>query len=299
MRNVATRVARYYDANTEPFYLHFWDREEIHFGLFDARGPHADLRSALKRMSAAILSPAAITHGERVVDAGCGVGGAALDLAAQAGCTVLGLTVSPTQVAIARRRASERRLGRRARFRVADCSHELPVRSGSADVVYSIEAACHFADKDRFVAECARVLAPGGRLALSDWMAADGVSPRAYAKFLAPACEAWHLAGLDDLATWRDRLRRHGFELRRSADFAAAVLPNLQFLRRGRLELLLEEANGCHSPRRLARWKRQYETLIRAWTERRFTIGRLFAVKSPRKPATRPGCPSEHGHPDS
>lgn len=193
----AARVARYYDTNTEPFYLHFWDREDIHFGLFERRSADSDLRRAVKRMTDAVVSPASIERADRVIDAGCGVGGAALDIAARVGCTVLGLTISPAQVSIARSRARQRRLGRVARFEVADCSRVLPARDGSVDILCSIEAACHFADKDRFVRECARVLRPGGCLALSDWMAADGTSKRDYAAVLQPLCDAWHLAGLD------------------------------------------------------------------------------------------------------
>jgi tocopherol O-methyltransferase len=99
-------------------------------------------------------------------------------------------------------------LERLVRFRVADCSLELPARDGSVDVVYSIEAACQFTDKEQFVRECARVLKPAGRLALSDWMAADGISAADYAALLAPVCRAWHLAALDTKTKWRERFRQ-------------------------------------------------------------------------------------------
>ncbi len=44
----------------------------------------------------------------------------------------------------------------------------LPIRTGSADVVYSIEAISHYFDVDGFFAECARVLKPGGHVVISD-----------------------------------------------------------------------------------------------------------------------------------
>ena len=48
-----------------------------------------------------------------------------------------------------------------------DASH-LPVRSGSADLVLSIEAISHYFDVDGFLDECARVLRPGGHVLVSD-----------------------------------------------------------------------------------------------------------------------------------
>ena len=44
----------------------------------------------------------------------------------------------------------------------------LPIRSGSADLVMSIEAISHYFDVDRFLDECARVLRPGGHVIVSD-----------------------------------------------------------------------------------------------------------------------------------
>jgi SAM-dependent methyltransferase len=44
----------------------------------------------------------------------------------------------------------------------------IPVRSGSVDLVLSIEAISHYFDVESFLDECARVLRPGGRLVISD-----------------------------------------------------------------------------------------------------------------------------------
>jgi hypothetical protein len=53
-------------------------------------------------------------------------------------------------------------------------------------------------------------------------------------------------------------------------------------LGRERLDLLLEQSNGGHPPERFASWKRRYDTLIRAWLGRHFTIGRFLAVRASR-----------------
>src|SRR5262249_51300590 len=52
----------------------------------------------------------------------------------------------------------------------------MPVRTGSADVVLSIEAISHYVDVDAFLDECARVLRPGGHVVVSDGN--NGANPR-------------------------------------------------------------------------------------------------------------------------
>jgi SAM-dependent methyltransferase len=56
-----------------------------------------------------------------------------------------------------------------------DTSH-MPLRSGIADVVLSIEAISHYYDVDGFLDECTRVLRPGGQLVVSDGN--NGANPR-------------------------------------------------------------------------------------------------------------------------
>jgi cyclopropane fatty-acyl-phospholipid synthase-like methyltransferase len=275
---VASSVAAYYDENTKPFYLDRWHPEDIHFGLFPTGSNARDHYAAVKRMTYAVIAPARIEAGERVLDAGCGVGGAALDIARETGASVLGVTVSPVQVALATERARSLSLTHLARFEQADCSARLPCQDSSIDVVVTIEAACHFDDKPAFLRECRRVLKPAGRLAGSDWMAADGLGCSDYGDYLEPVCDSWRLAGMCAPAEWTAMLVEAGFEVRECEDLGGSVVQNARILARARLDLMLEVANGSHTEERAQLWLRQYDTLMRAWFERRFTIGRFFAV---------------------
>lgn len=274
----SSSVAAYYDANTQPFYLDRWHPEDIHFGLFPRGCDATDHYVAVKRMTDAIVRPAVIRPHEMVVDAGCGVGGAALDIACDTGAKVLGLTISPVQVALAGGRSRDACLSDRVRFERADCSRALPCDNASIDVVVTIEAACHFDDKPNFLRECRRVLRPGGRLVGSDWMASAGLSECEYRETLQPVCDSWRLAGLESRSAWERMLGAAGFEVRECVDLADDVIPNATILARSKLDLMLECVNGGHSAAIAALWRDQYETLVRAWFERRFTIGRFFAV---------------------
>lgn len=76
-------------------------------------------------------------------------------------------------------------------FRRAD-AEELPFPDGSFDAVVGNFVVPHLGRPDRAVAECARVLAPGGKLALSMWDAPEhnrlfGVLTEAVAEAKAPS----------------------------------------------------------------------------------------------------------------
>ena len=65
-----------------------------------------------------------------------------------------------------------RRADAPARPVVADAL-EIPYRDGAFDAVLSIEAAFHFPSRERFLREALRLVRPGGRLVLTDLVAAD------------------------------------------------------------------------------------------------------------------------------
>ncbi|MGH8573167.1 MAG: SAM-dependent methyltransferase, partial [Gammaproteobacteria bacterium] len=113
-------IIDYYDETWVDYRL-LWlnpDNLAVHFGYADesTRG-HTD---ALKNMNRVLAQRAAIRPGERVLDAGCGVGGSSLWLAQERDVEVVGITPVASQVAIARRYATARALAGRVRFEQAD-----------------------------------------------------------------------------------------------------------------------------------------------------------------------------------
>ncbi|HZB22982.1 MAG TPA: class I SAM-dependent methyltransferase [Gaiellaceae bacterium] len=106
-------------------------------------------------------------RGATVLDAGCGVGYGTAHVA-QLAQRVVGVDVSDEAIAYAR----EHYTARNVEFLVADVL-ELPFDPRSFDTVCSFEIVEHVPDAERFVAELARVLKPGGRLVLSTPRAED------------------------------------------------------------------------------------------------------------------------------
>jgi SAM-dependent methyltransferase len=95
----------------------------------------------------------------RVLDIACGEGYGTAALAAAGARSVLGVDISPEACEHARRKY-------RVETRVGS-AESIPLDDGAMDVVVSFETVEHVESAGRFLAECRRVLAPGGTLIMS------------------------------------------------------------------------------------------------------------------------------------
>src|SRR5262249_46475929 len=98
-------------------------------------------------------------RGRMVLEVGCGAG---VDLArfAKGGAIATGVDLAPSAIALAR--ANFEQQGLAARLEVAD-GERLPFPDGKFDLVYAHGVVQYTADPARLVAECRRVVKPGGQ----------------------------------------------------------------------------------------------------------------------------------------
>jgi arsenite methyltransferase len=116
--------------------------------------------------------------GERVLDVGCGAGLDVLAAARAVGADGLaaGVDLSPEMLAVARDAARAAGLAN-VRFEVAS-AEALPFDDASFDQIVSNGALNLVIDKRRAFAELARVLRPGGVLAIADLLVVDDAPAR-------------------------------------------------------------------------------------------------------------------------
>jgi SAM-dependent methyltransferase len=115
---------------------------------------------------------ARITSGDRVIDAGAGIGGTARFLAVTCGCQVTAVDLTEEYCATARWLNQLTGLDSAIAVRQADVT-SLPFADAAFDVMTSQHVQMNVADKGRLYAEAHRVLAPGGRLAVWDVTAGE------------------------------------------------------------------------------------------------------------------------------
>jgi ubiquinone/menaquinone biosynthesis C-methylase UbiE len=144
----------------------------------------------------------------------------ALDIATAAGHTAFALAprvrevvasdITPEMLDVGRAGAKERAFGN-VTFEQAD-AEALPFRAASFDLVTCRIAPHHFPKPDRFVAEAARVLRPGGRLGLVDNVVPDDPAAADFANDWERRRDPSHLRCLS-LNEWLELLSDAGFEI--------------------------------------------------------------------------------------
>jgi sarcosine/dimethylglycine N-methyltransferase len=164
----------------------------------------------------ALARRAAIGPASAVLDVCAGLGGPARFLARAFGCRVTGVDLNRARCAGGRRLTARVGLARRVAMVNGD-AQILPLKRASFTAVVSQEGLLHVPDKAAVLAECARVLIPGGRIAFTDWIAMPRLEDgerRRLAEWMAAA-------NLQSAERYRGLLARAGFAAIEAEDLSA------------------------------------------------------------------------------
>lgn len=180
----------------------------------------ASLASALISTSPAPSHPRSVAP-SHLVDLGCGVGASLCYLAARLPIRGTGVTLSPVQARLATERIRDAGLSDRVEVIEADYC-DLPARVPRADLAYAIESFVHGHAPDRFFAECARLVRPGGLLVICDDVT-RGVPGASAARAIDRFSRGWHINTLVQQDELRALAGTAGFEHQSTDDLSSAL----------------------------------------------------------------------------
>ena len=123
------------------------------------------------------------TVGSEVIDIGCRDAGYAIELASRFGCRVLGIDPAPVHIERAHTKIAEAGLADRVRAELAGIE-ALPAAAASLDLIWCRDVLNHV-DLQRGLAECARVLKPGGQMLVYQTFATAALEEREAARIYA------------------------------------------------------------------------------------------------------------------
>ena len=217
-------VRRFYDEWTPRFLAGFGSTFQAGFLKENEAAPEdPDISTKL------MAERAGVRPGQRVLDAGCGVGGPAIAMAsAWPGLSVCGVTISAVQAGIGRQLITDAGLPAQVSILQADY-HRLPFVAHSFDVAVLFESIGYSLDRHRLLDEVIRVVRPGGRIYIKDVFAPPPPLTATQERDLRSFDELWHLACSPTIPEVRAALAGAGCEILTSGPMAN--VGNARFLR--------------------------------------------------------------------
>jgi cyclopropane-fatty-acyl-phospholipid synthase len=241
-------VRHHYDVSNDFFAL-FLDASMTYSCAIFSRGA-TTLEEAQEAKLELVCSKLGLREGDTVLDVGCGWGSFALHAAGRHGARVVGITLSPAQAELARRRVADAGLGDRVDIRLADYRE---LDGERFDAIASIGMVEHVGEEriDVYALRLAALLKPGGRLlnhGIARLRHSDPDAGPFSERYVFPDAEPLHLSRIL-LA-----LERAGFVTEHVEGFAADYAETLRHWAE-RLDGHLDEAVRLAGEERVRVWR--------------------------------------------
>lgn len=206
MPSLDTDPAKYYD-ELYADYEKNWSPHHLHYGFWD-EGVITHEESLVNTVKV-VLDALDIQRGERIMDAGCGVGGASRYVLDNYDVSVVGLTYSQLLLKNARKYAENYDTSK-LEFHFMDYAHtEFPDKS--FDKIYAIESVCYAKNKHDFIREASRLLKPGGKLVVADGFQFKKNLDKREEKMLYEFLYGWALPNLSTDTNFLKGMEKYGF----------------------------------------------------------------------------------------
>lgn len=216
----SAEIAEYYNT-TQNHYLRWWrlgKQNSLHYGIRDNNA--RTFAASLENTNSIMMETAGIPENARILDAGCGTGGAAVYLSRMKNAEVVGISLSVRQIDYAKDNVAKNHPETRISFQVMDFTNTT-FPDGSFDVIWACESVCQ-ADKMKFISESYRLLKNGGKLILADFFITSENQEDRHS-WIRKWCDTWAVSELISCETFTTLLARSGFINIQSSDYTGNI----------------------------------------------------------------------------
>ncbi len=211
-----------------------WENQ-VHWGYWEdpksAKGTRDDYIAAMEQMNVVLFEAGKVANGQKLLDAGCGFGGTIKQInGTYSNMDLTGLNIDPRQLAAAEAQTNPAN-GNKIGWVEADAC-QLPFEDNSFDRILAVECIFHFPSREKFLAEAARVLKPGGYLAVSDFvptLTLFGKTPF-WMAIRTQIAKSYGTLGNIPLRGYRSMGKRAGLQLETNRNIRKNTLPTYPFI---------------------------------------------------------------------
>lgn len=229
--DLSQKIIKYYDECFIDYRIFWLDTKNLamHYGYWDKDTKNHS--ESLLHMNRALSKKLTIKPGDKILDAGCGIGGSSIWLAKHFDVEITAITLTASQVERAQDYAKKNGVEDQIEFKEADYCNT-PFADETFDIVWGLESICYAVDKQDFVKEAYRVLRKGGQIVVADGFALkDDFTPEewGYIQAFLDGCVVPNLATVD---VFKGAMESCQFQDIAYTDITKEVMPSSEVLYR-------------------------------------------------------------------
>ena len=202
-------VENYYNRNQILYDLFYsMGTGGIHYGFWDEKT--RCISEAIKNTNSFVAKHLDLNENDRILDAGCGIGGTSFYLASNYGAEIIGITLSGRQIKVAAKKALRLGLQDRVKFYKQDYANT-DFRDESFTKILALESVCYAKKKINFLNEAFRLLKDKGKVVVADGFLVRTDLNKKEKEIYNAWLNGWALPNISTIDGFRNDLVKAGF----------------------------------------------------------------------------------------